>query len=399
MPTVNARNLLILPDGRYSVEKNLAFFVRNQGRHRCFVFRYQFAGKRRDLSLGTPPSVTITLAKQEAAKCRTLLARGIDPKSVREEAKRNFSTEQILFKDFVAHALDEIIRLRKFSDATIASWRGPLKNHILPVIGNKKLAHLTVQDVCEVLDPIWEEKPTLASRIRGQLEAYFTHAKRQGLYIGENPATWKGNLEAFFTAPSRVARRSHNAAYTVEALSAQIINSLFQKKSVHFAFVFGALTATRQREFNDAQWCEIDFEKKIWTVPPERRKDRKPEPFLVPLSEQAIAVLKMIPVKSEYIFSGSFYNNRSVSKYYVSTMISYASGGTATMHGCRSTFKDWATRSGVDRIVVEKCLMHSQRAVEAAYQRDPLVELKRDALQKWADVILPMGKLKPFISD
>jgi hypothetical protein len=82
-----------------------------------------------------------------------------------------------------------------------------MKNHILPVLRHKLVADITVQDICEVLDPLWEKKTTIASRIRGQLEAIFTLAKREGVYIGENPATWKGNLEAYFPPPARVHRR------------------------------------------------------------------------------------------------------------------------------------------------------------------------------------------------
>ena len=144
---------------------------------------------------------------------------------------------------------------------------------------------------------------------------------------------------------------------------------------------------------DDAKWSEIDFEHKVWTVPPERRKDRKPEPFRVPLSDQAIALLKRITPESEYIFSGSYYNNRSVARYYVSTMVQYASGSTATMHGCRSTFRDWCAREGIDTAVAEKCLMHSLKSVQAAYQRDDLLERRRPVMQQWADAILPMSLL------
>ena len=268
-----------------------------------------------------------------------------------------------------------------------------MKNHILPMLRHKLVADITVQDICEVLDPLWEKKTRIASRIRGQLEAIFTLAKREGVYIGENPATWKGNLEAYFPPPARVHRRAHQKAYTIEALADQLKASLRVDRPVHNAFVFGVLTATRQAEFNDAKWSEIDFEHKVWTVPPERRKDRKPEPFRVPLSDQAIALLKRITPESEYIFSGSYYNNRSVARYYVSTMVQYASGGTATMHGFRSTFRDWCAREGIDTAVAEKCLMHSLKSVQAAYQRDDLLERRRPVMQQWADAILPMSLL------
>ena len=104
-------------------------------------------------------------------------------------------------------------------------------------------------------------------------------------------------------------------------------------------------------------------------------------------------MLKRITPESEYIFSGSYYNNRSVARYYVSTMVQYASGGTATMHGCRSTFRDWCAREGVDTAVAEKCLMHSLKSVQAAYQRDDLLERRRPVMQQWADAFLPLSLL------
>lgn len=271
---VTSKNIGLLPDGRYTIETNLQ--VRVTKSKASFIFRYQFAGRRRDLSLGSHPTVTVTAAKQEAAKCRALLARGIDPLDVRAEHRAEHARRALDFASYAEHALETIFELKHLSEATKVSWRGPMKNHILPVLRHKLVADITVQDICEVLDPLWEKKTRIASRIRGQLEAIFTLAKREGVYIGENPATWKGNLEAYFPPPARVHRREHQKAYTIEALADQLKASLRVDRPVHNAFVFGVLTATRQAEFNDAKWSEIDFEHKVWTVPPERRKDASP---------------------------------------------------------------------------------------------------------------------------
>ena len=202
---VTSKNIGLLPDGRYTIETNLQ--VRVTKSKASFIFRYQFAGRRRDLSLGSHPTVTVTAAKQEAAKCRALLARGIDPLDVRAEHRAEHARRALDFASYAEHALETIFELKHLSEATKVSWRGPMKNHILPVLRHKLVADITVQDICEVLDPLWEKKTRIASRIRGQLEAIFTLAKREGVYIGENPATWKGNLEAYFPPPARVHRR------------------------------------------------------------------------------------------------------------------------------------------------------------------------------------------------
>ena len=387
---VTSKNIKLLTLGKHRVETNL--FLRVTNTSRIFIFRYQIAGTRRDISLGQHPTVTVTVAKQEAAKCRALLARGIDPLEVRQQNRQDHSIRQITFGKYLPHALETIFNLRRLAPATRRTWEHSLANHALPVLKDIPVCDMTVQDVCEVLNPIWESKTTLASRIRNELEAIFTLAKREGIFIGENPAVWKGNLEAFFPLPSRVNTPGHNKAFTVEALAEQVQKSLGQERTVHKEFVFGALTATRQIEFNYAKWEEIDFKNAIWTIPPERRKDRKPEPFPVPLSVQAIQLLQSMPVESEFIFPGYRNKKRPLADHYVSMYVNTMSGGTATMHGCRSTFRDWCSIEGIDTAVAEKCLMHSLRSVQAAYQRDDLLERRRPVMQAWADTIMPKKK-------
>ena len=169
---VTSKNIGLLPDGRYTIETNLQ--VRVTKSKASFIFRYQFAGRRRDLSLGSHPTVTVTAAKQEAAKCRALLARGIDPLDVRAEHRAEHARRALDFASYAELALETIFELKHLSEATKVSWRGPMKNHILPVLRHKLVADITVQDICEVLDPLWEKKTTIASRIRGQQEVLQT---------------------------------------------------------------------------------------------------------------------------------------------------------------------------------------------------------------------------------
>ena len=111
---VTSKNIGLLPDGRYTIEMNLQ--VRVTKSKASFIFRYQFAGRRRDLSLGSHPTVTAT--KQEAAKCRALLARGIDPLDVRAEHRAEHARRALDFASCAEHALETIFELKHLSEAT-----------------------------------------------------------------------------------------------------------------------------------------------------------------------------------------------------------------------------------------------------------------------------------------
>ena len=126
---VTSKNIGLLPDGRYTIETNLQVRV----------------------TKSSHPTVTVTAAKQEAAKCRALLARGIDPLDVRAEHRAEHVRRALDFASYAEHALETIFELKHLSEATKVSWRGPMKNHILPVLRHKLVADITVQDICEVL--------------------------------------------------------------------------------------------------------------------------------------------------------------------------------------------------------------------------------------------------------
>ena len=391
---ITSKNIDLLPDGRHTIEPNLHVWVK--GNRKTFVFRYQFAGRRRDLSLGAHPTVTVTTARQEAAKCRALLARGISPHDVREENKQNYERAAVKVRDYVYHTLEVVTKLRRLRPQSIVSWETAIKNYIVPVLGNQSVAKLTVQDVVKLLDPIWETKNPTACKSRGILEIMITLAKREGIFVGENPAIWKANLDTFFAPSGTVRINKHRAAFSVPDLVEFVQWCSLRQYNVYRAIIFCALTACRQVEFRNAKWEHIDFANRIWIIPPENRKDRVNEPFRVPLSDQAIALLKLQNTNSTYVFPGSVFGTEDtfLSIGYPRMVISKYSNGTVTLHGCRSTFRDWCAREEVDRVLAEKSLMHSLGQVEAAYQRDDLLELRRPLMQKWADVIAPLEMIR-----
>lgn len=396
MERINSKIILELPDGLHLVAPNL--YVRVRGPSRAFSFRYQHAGRRRDLSLGSCREVSLTDAKKEADKCRALLAKGIDPKELRDQARRDHQMRAVTFGDYWPGAVERITELRKFAPTTVRGWVTSFRLHADPFLRNIPMSEITPTDILKVLAPIWETKPVMASNCRSRLERLFNLAKREGVVPLDavNPAVWNGQLDAVLSR-QRPLQRGHHKAFSVEDLRAQILLSLRNPKPVHQAFVFGALTASRQIEFTGAKWEEFDLDKAVWTVPADRRKDRRPDPFRVPLSAQAVELLKRIPRNSDqpYVFVSKLKEGQHVARYYVSMMVFYASGNTATMHGCRSTFRDWAAREDVSWVVAERCLMHKPgNSTAMSYFRDDLLEKRRVVMQKWADTILPMDEFE-----
>ena len=157
----------------------------------------------------------------------------------------------------------------------------------------------------------------------------------------------------------------------------------------HKAILFGILTASRTIEFVPARWGEINWAAKVWSVPPERRKDKKKEPHRVPLSNQAIELLQSIRGSrimnpNGFIFLSSYGWHISLGTPRI--FLQRALLRSVTMHGCRSTFRDWAAENGKNDVVAEKCLMHATGStVVRAYQRSDLLKLRRVLMQEWAD--------------
>ena len=247
-----------------------------------------------------------------------------------------------------------------------------MKNHILPVLRHKLVADITVQDICEVLDPLWEKKTTIASRIRG-------------------PATWKGNLEAYFPPPARVHRREHQKAYTIEALADQL-KGVFVSTGPCTMLSSSASSPPRDKLSSMTQnGPRSTLSIRSGLFRPNEGKTASPSHS----ASHCLTRRSRCPSALRQRASTSFRAATTTIAQWLATMsrqwwrTQYASGGTATMHGCRSTFRDWCAREGVDTAVAEKCLMHSLKSVQAAYQRDDLLERRRPVMQAWADTIMP----------
>lgn len=389
---ISARTIKDLPPGLHRVEKGLYVRVRN-GHASAWILNYMINRKRTHMSLGLCDEMSITEAKTLADKYRGQIAQGIDPAQERRERKAKIAKHEIrayTFADLVEESLPVIAKAKRWSNEKhSAQWVSTIKTYALPSLKDKEVEHITREDILDVLKPIWETKTETANRVRGRLEAVFGYAIATGKRAGANPATWRGNLDLFLPPISRVRTVRHHDALTVAEVREVFTTKWTPPSSVTAAaIIFGTLTCARAEEFVFARWSEIDFETATWSCPAERRKDKKQYPHRVPLSRQVIEVLQALPRKCAFIFPGR-QPGRPINLQTPCTIVQ-KTFGHGTMHGMRSTFRDWAAESGVEFVLAEKCLMHATgNEVSQAYQRSDLLEQRRPVMQAWADTVYP----------
>lgn len=353
---------------------------------RCWVFRTRVGGKRRDIGLGGFPTVTLAQARNRARATLEQLWRGDDPIAERREriaAKRAADAKHLTFAEAArnCHAAKEPefrnVKHRK-------DWISSLQRYVFPSLGDILISEIQIAHVLQVLGPIWKEKTETATRVRQRMESVITWATVSGYREGENPARWSGNLEVALPAPNKVRQVTHHKALPWQEIPA-FIEELRQRQGVAaLALEFAVLTAARSGEVRGACWDEFDLEKCIWTVPGGRIKAGKNH--RVPLSNDALDILKRVPrmMESPLVFPAPRGRNQ-LSDMTLSAVLRRMEI-EATVHGFRSSFKDWARVSGnYPDEVSELALAHvSSDSTRSAYARDELLAARRKLMADWA---------------
>jgi integrase len=239
------------------------------------------------------------------------------------------------------------------------------------------------QQVCEEnkqLSPLWEARPETASRLRGRIESILDWAKARGYRTGENPARWKGHLDHLLPARSKVLKTDHYAAMPYKDLPGFLIE-LRKKSGIDArALEFTILTAARVSEVVGARWSEISGD--VWTIPAERTKGGKEH--RVPLSRRAMELLDRLPHNGDLIFPGPKFGRPL--NINAPRKVLIGMGCNVTVHGFRSSFRDWAAeQTNFPSEVAEMALAHTVgNKVETAYRRGDLFDKRRRLMQHWA---------------
>lgn len=339
---------------------------------RSWVLRYQLRGRRREMGLGSAGVISLQEARAAAQAQRKLLAAGEDPIANREAAKATGKT----FGE-CADALIESLRPGWKNDAQAAQWEQSLRDY--GPARSLAVADVDTIAVMACLRPIWAEKTETASRVRARIERVLDWAKVHQLRAGDNPARWKGHLENLLPKPSKVTKPDHHAAMPYAEVPAFMARLAERDARARRALRFTILTAARTNEVTGAPWSEFDLDAGVWSIPAERMKGGRPH--LVPLSAPALAILRALPREVP-----PFTLTENAMLYLLQKPRPKGLGLPFTVHGFRSSFRDWAAEeTDHPHEVVEMALAHAIRnKAEAAYRRGSLLEKRRQLMEAWA---------------
>jgi integrase len=381
--------------GRHADGGNLYLVVDPSGAKRwALIYRDRDTGRLREMGLGSLNAVGLAHARQKAAEARKLLDAGQDPIAHRNATRTAEQAAGTRFGDFAdAFVTDLAPDFR--NPKHIAQWRATLTNDAA-ALRTKPLAEIGTDDVLAVLRPIWQTKPETASRLRGRIERVLDAAIAQGLRSGANPARWRGHLKSILPAPSKLKARGHHAAMPYTEVPA-FMNSLRERPATAArALEFAILTAARTGEVLGATWSEIDLKAEVWTVPAKRMKAGKEH--RVPLTGRALEILRAMrgdQKKPEgYVFPGERRDQPLSSMALL--MLLRRMNVTATAHGFRSSFRDWAgDKTHFHRDIAEAALAHViGDKTEAAYRRSDALAKRRELMEAWSEFCLARDRGK-----
>lgn len=390
--------------GYYSDGAGLLLKVTTKG-SKSWIVRYMKHGQAHWLGLGPYPDVTLAEARELALDIRRQVRAGIDVAEERKALHQTAWLERESAKSFDWCAAQYVDAHRAgWKNAKSADqWTNTLATYASPHFGKMNVAKITTDHVMQALEPIWATKSETASRVRGRIESVLDWATVKGHRKGDNPARWTGHLDNLLAARPKLKKHHPALPY---ARMADFMKSLRKQEGIAAkACEFAILTAARSGEVRGATWSEIDLEAGLWIIPAERMKMTRDH--RVPLSKAALAVLadmKKISNGGELIFYGMKEGAQLSDMTLTATIkrmdeASTKAGGEGwrdsagkivTMHGMRSTFRDWAAElTNHPSEMAEMALAHRVgNAVELAYRRGDMMEKRRGMMTDWANYCL-----------
>jgi integrase len=373
---LNARAVATITKcGRHADGGGLYLSISPNGGRR-WVFLYRWHGKPTEIGFGSARDVTLARARELAGQARANLAARINPKDARKPS------EDTTFGE-CADRVIEAMRPSWRSSRHAAQWVMTLREYAAP-LRHLPVDKITTDDVLSVLKPLWNEKTETASRLRGRIERVLDAAKARGLRGGENPARWRGHLDQLLPKRQRLSRGHHKAMSYAEV--PPFMADLQSRQGVAgAALAFIVFTAGRTGEVLGARWEEFDLDRAVWTVPAERMKAGREH--RVPLSQHALKIMgAMQDIRDgEFVFPGQK-SGRPLSVMALKAVLHRMKTNDITVHGFRSTFRDWAAEcTSYPNEVCEAALAHViGNRVEAAYRRGDLFEKRRKLMDAWA---------------
>ena len=328
---------------------------------------------RTDFGLGGADVVTLNQARERALEYRRMAKAGLNP---RYNAKRDIPSFEELSRQV------HIDRLPTWKNPKHGQqWLNTLRDYAFPKIGRMPVDAIGQPEVLMCLSPIWTEKHETAKRLAQRIKAVLDVAKSSGFRDGENPVT---AVKEAGVLPKVKAKTQHHDAMPWKDVPAFYAELEGRSAIAAKALQFTILTACRTSEVLDMTWPEVDFEARLWTVPAPRMKGGKEH--RVPLTDEMISILKpLVAMASDYVFEGQK-RHKPLSNMSMLMLLRRMGRDGFTVHGFRSSFRDWAAESvGAPREVAEAALAHQFGSeVERAYARSDLLSQRRKMMKDWS---------------
>jgi integrase len=365
-----------LGPGRHADGGGLYLEVDPSGARRWFL-RTMVNGRRRDVGIGPTSLVGLAEARERAAHLRKVARDGADP--IAERDKHKFSSPT--FREAAEYVFTTHVLPATRSPKGMQQWLTRLEHHAFPVIGEKQVHAITQADLLRVLAPIWIDKSETARRVRQRIKLILDWARTAGHFEGVNPVE---GIEAGL--PRQRDKTEHRAALPWRDLPVLWPKFVAAEGMGALALRFAILTAARSGEVREATWAEIDMDRRVWTVPASRMKAEREH--RVPLTGEALATLaaaRALATRPEALAFPSARANTPLSDMTLSAVLRRLSV-PVTVHGFRSTFRDWAEEAtDYPHEVKEAALAHVvANKVEAAYRRTDLFEKRRGLMEEWS---------------
>ena len=390
--------------GMYADGGGLYLRVKESGT-KSWIFRFTFDGMRKQMGLGAISKLATLDARAKVPELKKKISLGINPITAKVEAIERTSvaakSKSLTFM-MVASEYISIHRPSWNNEKHIQQWENTLTTYIEPIFKKTPIDKIDVNLVMTALVPIWSTKPETASRIRGRVEKILSYAKGMKYRTGENPATWRGNLDSLLPANSKVKRTKHHPALPYDNVSDFMTELRKRTGMASRALEFTILTASRSGAVRNASWSEFDLDKKIWEIPASHMKGKREH--RVPLCETAINLLASLPRmgNSNLVFPSPLKENCPLSDDTLKKVIVLMNADRTKRglpiwidpvydkeivpHGFRSTFRDWAAEStSYAHELQEVALAHKLTdRTEAAYRRGDMMEKRLHLMHDWA---------------
>ncbi|WP_371750716.1 tyrosine-type recombinase/integrase [Snodgrassella alvi] len=372
----------------------------------AWILRYydNSSKKRTKMTLGHYPKMGIAEAESEAKLYRAALKQGLNPKVEKQKNKDQKLQKQSYTFEYLA---EEYLNHEK----EMGRWKNPrsaynfkrrLQTYVYPTLASKVITEVNIRDITELLKGIWNTKISTATEVLSHIRGIFEWANIMG-YCEHNPCI------SVRKALGKQKRPPEDEAHQ-PALDWKDIPIFFKtvfeqtrKSKSKYCLMFIILNACRKSAARFIQWGDIDFQTKIWTLSPEREESKTSVNRYFPLSTQVINLLEYRKNTNTLIFSRNGIDplSHEATKVFLNIHAkqfkSDIPGRCITTHGFRSTFKGWAVSMGYSDRLSELQLCHKYGSkVQRAYDRQPLIEERREMMQAWADYCL--SEIKDFDS-